>query len=135
MVAGALLLCTAALCAAIVPVSGPSEPEDRFYLACEGTMRVSGNAPPSQIATQGIVDLARGRVHGFGIGGRERIVLLTATQIAFSSDETGGRGQIVDGTINRVSGKALIHVRSPRQPDRPLIAMDLDCRFGPPPVF
>jgi hypothetical protein len=130
-----MLLCSAALCGAIVPASTPSEPAERFFLACKGVMRVAADIPPSPIVTEGIVDLARSRVSGFGAGGGGHIVLVTATRIGFASDPAGSGAESVDGTINRVTGETAIRVRRSSEPQGHLIAMDLVCTFRASPVF
>jgi hypothetical protein len=135
MVANLLLLCSAALCGAILPASTPSEPADRFFLACKGVMRVAGDVPPSPIVTEGIVDLAQGSVRGFGVGGSGHIVLVTATRIGFAGDPAARHADLVDGTINRLTGETAIKVRRAAEPERFLIAMDLDCTFRTAPVF
>ena len=130
MVANLLLICSAAVCGALLPVSESFDSsESRFFLTCKGTMHVAGAMPASAIIADGIVDLAKRRVYGFGVGG-EPIVLLTGTLIGFATPAASD-GQVVDGSIDRHTGKTTISVRSSKDPSERLIDMDLDCQFQP----
>jgi hypothetical protein len=132
MIANLLVACSAALCGAFLPASDTPDPPKRFFLSCKGTMQVAGNSVPSQIMADGIVDLGRRRVYGFGLGG-EQIIVLAARQIDFASREGAGPS-VIDGSIDLDTGKTTITTRSARNPDEHLIDMALDCEAHPPPL-
>jgi hypothetical protein len=132
MVANLLIACSAAVCGALLPVSGLTEPPHRFFLACRGTMLVAGSGAQSRILADGIVDMERRRVYGFGLGG-EQVIVLAARQIAFASLKPTGAA-VVDGSIDLRTGKTTITTRSARNPDEHLIDMELDCEARPPPL-
>jgi hypothetical protein len=124
------VLVLAALQAAAASPPGSNAPSEkqRFFLTCIGTMRAAG-APEMPITANGLVDIAGKRIAGFGVGSAS-ILVLTDTLIGFASP-AGARGDHVEGSLDRRTGKASIVVRSATEPGRELIAMELDCRPAP----
>jgi hypothetical protein len=131
MIANLLLICSAALCGALLPVSDTTDRADRFFLTCQGTMRVAGAPAASPIITEGIVDLAKRRVYGFGLGG-EQVIVLAAGQVGFASPEpTASAAGTIDGSIDLRTGKTTIAMHAAGNPGSHLIDMDLECRLQP----
>lgn len=142
---------TAALLSGALPAfavgADPAEPPpDRFRLVCTGTMTVAGHA--SEIAADGLLDLAAGTIAGFGVG-TARVVLVTPSTIGFDSSDSGaerlaevsdrpverprrkGPSTIVQGTLDRLDGALHIAVLSAADPAEVVIAMELGCRREP----
>jgi hypothetical protein len=121
--------------AAAPPVSGvDADRTTELRLSCIGVMHTKDIPPPgSQVMADGLIDFAGRRVQGFGLGGQP-ILVLTASNVRFGSppqaDQTGG--DIVEGWIDRESGRTRIVVRAPRSPSEIQIEMTLDCKFEEP---
>jgi hypothetical protein len=121
--------------AAAPTVSGvDAERPAELRLSCIGAMHTKDIPPPgSRVMADGLIDFAGRRVQGFGLGGQP-ILVLTASNVRFGSspqvDPAGGN--IVEGWIDRASGRTRIIVRSPRTPSDIEIEMTLDCKFEEP---
>ena len=111
------------------PINAPVPPE-RFFLTCAGTMRTAGD-PGSEITANGLIDLARMRVIGFGVGGGP-ILVMTASLIGFGSAAGQTQGDTIEGSIDRATGRVKIVVKSASDPAHEVIAMDLNCRSATP---
>lgn len=114
----------------------PEVREDRFALDCSGFMETAGQPPPgSRIMVGGVVDLREMNVSGFGIG-YAPIFATTGEEIRFGASPLEVRvgAQRIEGTINRLSGKTRVSVRSTKEPQTMLIGMELDCRPVPIPL-
>ena len=99
---------------------------ERYRLDCAGTLQgADPNIPPSSISADGIVDLAKRRVDGFGIGS-SAIVRVSDREIGF------GRTNGTEGVIARATGAVDIRVMSGDTAARPLISIHLDCRRSAP---
>lgn len=149
-ISGAAFL--AALLSGVLPVRAlpgdgiePSGP-DRLMLICSGTMIADGGE--SVIQSRGTLDLAEGRIAGFGVGTAD-IVLVTAAAVGFdtlgpatvrlarasvSDAPIAARKQpatITRGTFNRGTGALHIAVSSARSPGTVVIEMRLACTGEP----
>ena len=111
------------------PINAPVPPE-RFFLTCAGTMRTAGD-PGSEITANGLIDLARMRVIGFGVGGGP-ILVMTASLIGFGSVGRAQGGDTIEGSIDRATGRVRIVVKSASDPAHEVIAMDLNCKSATP---
>jgi hypothetical protein len=134
MIPKAILVGVVLLCAvAAQAVEGAPEPDEQLELACTGIL-VTGEPgmATSRISAEGAVDFPGRRVRGFGIGSAP-IVFVSATELRFGSSlvRPQNGGQIIEGSIDRTTGKTRIVVRLPKEPARILIDMTLDCRLTP----
>jgi len=117
--------------AAFVESAGGSLTDhDQFGLACTGAMMTTGQKPPgSQIMADGIVNLSGKLVSGFGVG-NATILSVTQDEVKFGTpflERHAGR-QVVEGTIDRLSGATHVIVRSGKTRKTTLIEMHLECR-------
>lgn len=130
-----------------------TEAAGRFLLSCNGAMATDGspradrNDPTRQVMASAVIDLDTGSVNGFGVGA-VAVVTVTPGMIGFGNG--GGDtftlaaepatkratvpGTIVEGSFDRVSGATTVVVHPASDPERVLIAMNLDCRPGPAPL-
>lgn len=133
---------------------GDSHPDGisdgRFLLNCTGAMATDGrpapdrNDPSQRIVTIAMVDLDGGRVLGFGMG-MAPISVVTADTIGFGTAavptltpaaepagaDAGDDANVVEGTIDRVSGATTVILRKPGAAGNVLIAMRLECAAEP----
>jgi hypothetical protein len=123
---GRLLIMQALLVAPAVSTMETAPGPERYRLDCAGTLQGADPAiPPSSIAADGIVDLGKRRVDGFGIG-RSTIIRVSDREIGF------GRENGTEGVIARATGAVDIRVRAGDAASRPLISIHLDCRRSAP---
>jgi hypothetical protein len=160
LVLGAVLIATPLAGASFSPAASVGSTlddttvaDERFLLSCTGAMATDGSAmadrsdPAGRIVASAMVDLAHAQVSGFGLGGSP-IVVLTDAVIGFGSaavdtvtmvaeprtaKPSAQTGTVVEGTIDRATGATRIVVRPAADPARIVIAMTLDCVFGPAP--
>ncbi len=113
---------------------GVVSPVEQQRLTCVGTLMTKDIPPPgSHVMADGLIDFARRRVEGFGLGGQP-IIVLTASDVRFGSPapEDPGQSNVVEGWIDRQSGSTRIVVRSQRDPSEVQIEFTLDCEFDRP---
>jgi hypothetical protein len=106
----------------------------RLRVTCTGTMITAGQPPPGgPILANGMIDFATRRVRGFGVG-HQPITALTAASIAFGSSppDAAWHGNIIEGLIDRQSGRTHVLVRSPKDPSEVRIELALSCEFERP---
>ena len=134
MISKAILVGVVLLCAvAAQAVEGVPEPDEQIELTCTGTLITGKNdMADSRISADGAVDFVSRRVRGFGIGSAP-IVFVSATELKFGSSLTGPQSgaHMIEGSINRTTGKTRIIVRLAKDPTRILIDMNLDCQLTP----
>jgi hypothetical protein len=126
----------------------PAPADQRFMLSCAGAMATDGrpadrNDPGPDIFASAIVDLGSRQVSGFGLGSSP-IVVVNDAVIGFGSaaidvvtpvaEDRSTRpaaktGTIVEGTIDRITGRTRIAVHPAADPAVVLIAMTLACDF------
>jgi len=131
----------------------PAPADQRFMLSCAGAMATDGrladrNDPGQDIIASAIVDLGSRQVSGFGLGSSP-IVVVNGAVIGFGSaaidavtpvaeDRSAGpaakTGTIVEGTIDRITGRTRIAVHPAADPAVVLIAMTLACDFEAAPL-
>lgn len=125
---------TAAFAASPILEGDASVPGGRLRVSCTGTMITADQPPPGgSILANGVIDFAARRVRGFGVG-RHPITVLTASSIAFGSSppDAAWHGNIIEGLIDRRTGKTRILVRSPKDASHVRIELALNCEFMRP---
>jgi hypothetical protein len=123
---GRLLIMKALLVVPAVSTLETAPEPERYRLACAGTLQGADPAiPPSSITADGIVDLAKRRVDGFGMGSNA-IIRVSEREIGF------GRGNGTEGVIARATGAVDIRVMSGEATPKTLVSIHLDCRRSTP---
>jgi hypothetical protein len=132
MLARLLILCASAAIASAASIVDAPTSADRFRLACSGTLAPSADRPvASPIMADGIVDLVKGNVYGFGLGGQP-IRSVTLRQIAFGDGAGLTATGRIEGSIDRQTLETRIVVHARGMDEDPLIAMRLACHIAGP---